>query len=45
MGGLREGNVVAATYASGNTLLIVAGLLNALVLFDAHDVAAGRRAS
>jgi hypothetical protein len=41
--GLGSGNVVAATYEYGNTFLIVSGLLNALVLLDAIDRAAGRK--
>ena len=34
----------AASYEYGNTLLIVAGLLNALVVLDTYDVAIGRKA-
>jgi hypothetical protein len=41
--GLGAGTVVAPTYEYGNTYLIVAGLLNALVVLDAYDVAAGRK--
>ena len=37
------GDVVAVTYEYGNTFLIVAGLLNLLVAFDAFDIAAGRK--
>ena len=33
------GDVIAVTYEYGNTFLIVAGLLNVLVAFDAFDVA------
>ena len=44
LGGLGQGDVVAASYEYGNTFLIVSGLLNALVLLDAYDVAAGRKA-
>jgi hypothetical protein len=33
---------VAASYEYGNSFLIVAGLLNTLVMFDAADVARGR---
>jgi hypothetical protein len=43
IGGLGAGNVVAVTYEYGNTFLIVSGLLNALVLLDALDRAAGRK--
>jgi hypothetical protein len=41
--GLGGGDVTAATYEYGNTFLITAGLLNALVLLDAGDIAAGRK--
>jgi hypothetical protein len=44
MTGLGAGNVVAVTYEYGNTFLIVSGLLNALVLLDAVDLATGRKA-
>ena len=43
IGGFGQGEVVAASYEYGNTFLIVAGLLNALVLLDAVDIAAGRK--
>jgi len=39
--GYGLGDVVAASYEYGNTFLIVAGLLNVLVIFDAADVARG----
>ena len=42
--GLGAGNVVAVTYEYANTYLIVAGLLNALVVLDAYDIAIGRKA-
>lgn len=41
--GYGAGDVVAASYEYGNTFLIVAGLLNVLVMFDAGDVARGRK--
>jgi len=41
--GYGRGEVVAVSYEYGNTFLIVAGLLNALVVLDANDVAAGRK--
>jgi Family of unknown function (DUF6677) len=41
-GGLGQGDVVAVTYEYGNTFLIVAGLLNALVVMDVLDRARGR---
>ena len=40
---LGDGRVVAATYEYGNTYLVVAGLLNALVVIDAYDIAVGRK--
>jgi len=43
VGGYGQGDIVASTYEYGNTFLIVAGLLNALVVLDAIDVAAGRK--
>jgi hypothetical protein len=45
LGGWGQGHVVAITYEYGNTFLIVAGLLNVLVAFDAVDRARGRRPS
>ena len=44
IGGWGQGTVTAATYEYGNTFLIVSGLLNTLVILDAYDLAAGRRA-
>ena len=41
--GLGQGDVVAAAYEYGNTFLIVAGLLNALVILDVFDRATGRK--
>ncbi|BCS34150.1 hypothetical protein TBR22_A33790 [Luteitalea sp. TBR-22] len=41
--GLGTGNVVAVSYEYANTYLIVAGLLNALVVLDAYDIAIGRK--
>ena len=41
--GSGGGDVVAASYEYGNTFLIVSGLLNVLVMFDASDVARGRK--
>jgi hypothetical protein len=41
--GWGAGTVTAATYEYGNTFLITSGLLNALVVLDAYDVATGRR--
>jgi hypothetical protein len=39
--GAGEGHVVALTYEYGNTFLMASGLLNALVVLDAHDRASG----
>ena len=41
--GLGAGRVLSVTYEYGNAFLITAGLLNALVIIDAHDIALGRR--
>jgi hypothetical protein len=41
--GFAEGQVTAVTYEYGTTFTAVAGLLNILVMLDAHDVATGRR--
>lgn len=41
--GVGGGRAVAVTYEYGNAFLITAGLLNALVIIDAHDIALGRR--
>ena len=41
--GYGAGNVIAVTYEYGNTFLIVAGLLNALVVIDAFDICMGRK--
>jgi hypothetical protein len=41
--GAGQGRVVAMTYEYGNTFMIVAGLLNVLVVFDAFDIAEGRK--
>ena len=41
--GYGSGNVIAVTYEYGNTFLIVSGLLNALVVIDAFDIAMGRK--
>ena len=41
--GYGAGNVIAVTYEYGNTFLIVAGLLNALVVIDAFDIAMARK--
>ena len=40
---LGTGEVTAVTYEYGYTLLIVAGLMNALVVLDAYDIAVGRK--
>lgn len=41
--GAGGGVVTAATYEYGNTFMIASGLLNALVVLDAFDVARGRK--
>lgn len=41
--GFGSGNVIAASFEYGNTFMIVSGLLNALVVLDAYDVAMGRK--
>jgi hypothetical protein len=41
--GYGAGRAVAVTYEYGNAFLITAGLLNALVVIDAHDIALGRK--
>ena len=41
--GLGDGHVVAVTYEHGNAFLVVSGLLNALVVLDAYDIALGRK--
>jgi hypothetical protein len=43
IGGFGQGHVTAATYEYGNTFIIVSGLLNALVMLDTYDLAAGRK--
>jgi hypothetical protein len=43
MMGYGAGNVIAVSYEYGNTFLIVAGLLNALVVIDAFDISMGRK--
>jgi hypothetical protein len=41
--GFEVGNVKSITYEYGNTFTAVGGLLNILVIIDAHDVAMGRK--
>ena len=45
LAGYGEGEVIRATYEYGNTFLIVGGLLNALAVLDAFDLATGRKSS
>ena len=40
---LGAGRVLSVSYEYGNAFLITAGLLNALVVIDAHDIALGRK--
>ena len=41
--GFEAGQVTAVTYEYGNTFTAVGGLLNILVILDAHDIAVGRK--
>lgn len=41
--GFGAGRAVAVTYEYGNAFIITAGLLNALVIIDAHDIALRRK--
>jgi hypothetical protein len=41
--GYGVGRPVALTYDYGNAFLITTGLLNALIVLDAHDIALGRK--
>lgn len=41
--GAGRGDVVSSTYEYGWVLMVVAGLLNCLVILDAHDIALGRK--
>ena len=41
--GLGTGDIRSGTFEYGNTFTLVAGLLNLLIVFDAYDVALGRR--
>jgi hypothetical protein len=41
--GWGAGRAVSVTYDYGNAFLITAGLLNALVIIDAHDIALRRK--
>jgi hypothetical protein len=41
--GFEAGQVTSVTYEYGNTFTAVAGLLNILVILDAHDTAVGRK--
>jgi len=41
--GHELGNVRSVTYEYGNTFTAVGGLLNILVILDAHDIAIGRK--
>jgi hypothetical protein len=43
LAGWGQGAVTAVTHEYGNTFTEVAGLLNVLVVIDAHDVAVGRK--
>ena len=43
VGGFGDGTVTAISYEYGNTFVIVAGLLNAMVMLDVYDVVIGRK--
>jgi len=43
LAGAGAGDIRALTNEYGNAFLITAGLLNALVIIDAHDIALGRK--
>lgn len=43
LAGAGDGVVTAITYEYGNTFMIAAGLLNALVVLDVFDIARGRK--
>jgi hypothetical protein len=45
LAGFGAGHVTTPAYEYGNTFLVVAGLLNALVILDAVDLASGRKRS
>ncbi len=44
VGGFGAGEVTSVTYEYGNTFLMASGLLNALVVLNAVDIARGRAA-
>jgi len=41
--GAGEGRILDVTYEYGTTFSLVSGLLNFLVILDAHDIAVGRK--
>ena len=41
--GYGVGDVTSVTYEYGYTFCIVAGLMNALIVLDAYDIALGRK--
>ena len=41
--GLGQGVVTAAAYEFGNTFLLTAGMMNLLLVLDAHDIATGKK--
>ncbi len=41
--GLGAGVVTAAGYEYGNTFLLTAGMMNLLLVLDAHDIAVGKK--
>ena len=41
--GLGQGVVTSASYEFGNTFLLTAGMMNLLLVLDAHDIATGKK--
>lgn len=41
--GLGQGVVTSAAYEFGNTFLLTAGMMNLLLVLDAHDIATGKK--
>ena len=42
-GGLERANIWSYTYDYGTVFIVIAGLLNMLIIFDAYDIAVGRK--
>lgn len=41
--GAGQGTVTAAAYEFGNTFLLTSGMMNLLLILDAHDIATGKK--